>query len=129
MAWPICLLLFVLLAAGTRASIAATDFVEKGAYLEVSPGTKLCDPGQDVYGFYLVEGPMRPDGTQEVEYYRFGSTFDSKTHEQEAIRQPIGPKAVWFTCHPQEKNKIQVIDPRTGQADEFLYAPCRPSAP
>jgi len=112
-------LAFSVLAGDNTAFAAQTDSVE------VPPGTKLCDPGEDVYGYYLVKSKMKPDGTQDVEYYRFASLPDPKTGMQQAERQELGFSAVWIKRHPQYKDKLAVIDPRTGQADEFPYAPCK----
>jgi hypothetical protein len=94
-------------------------------YVEVPPGTKLCDPGEDVYGYYLVKSKMKPDGTQDVEYYRFLPAQDPKTGRHQVERQEIGFSAAWIKRHPQYKDKLEVIDPHTGQADEFPYAPCK----
>ena len=112
-------LAFSVLAGDNTLFAAQTDSVE------VPPGTKLCDPGEDVYGYYLVKSKMKPDGTQDVEYYRFTSLPDPKTGMQQAERQELGFSAVWIKRHPQYKDKLAVIDPRTGQADEFPYAPCK----
>jgi hypothetical protein len=106
-------------------ALGVAQFIDKGEYVEVIPGTKLCDPAEDVYGFYLVKSKMKPDGTQEIEYYRFRSLLDSQNRALAQLRQPIGPSAVWFKRHPQQKDKLQVIDPRTGEADEFPYASCK----
>ncbi|HEY3198874.1 MAG TPA: hypothetical protein VGJ57_12760 [Nitrospirales bacterium] len=98
---------------------------DRGEYVEVTPGTKLCDPGEDVYGYYLIQGSMNPDKTQDVLYYRFGALIDMKTGIQQRIWQPIGGSSRWIKRHPREKDKLQVINPTTGEADEFLYAPCK----
>lgn len=106
-----------------NAAVCTARFPEKGHYIEVPPGTKLCDPGENVYGFYLVKSPINPNGTQAVEYYRFSSYSDPETGT------PI-PKLqrnfmVWFRKHPQYKDKLEVIDALTGEADEFPYAVCK----
>jgi hypothetical protein len=98
---------------------------DKGDFVEVTTGTKLCDPGEDVYGYYLINGPMNPDKTQDVVYFRFGALLDLKTGLQQRIQQPIGGSSRWIKRHPREKDKLQVINPVTGDADEFTYAPCK----
>ena len=98
---------------------------DKGDFVEVTTGTKLCDPGEDVYGYYLINGPMNPDKTQDVVYFRFGALLDLKTGLQQRIQQPIGGSSRWIKRHPREKDKLQVINPVTGEADEFTYAPCK----
>jgi hypothetical protein len=103
----------------------STLFPDQTDYVEVPPGTKLCDPAEDVYGYYLVKSKMKPDGTQDVEYYRFLPVPGSKTGMPKAERQEIGFSAAWIKRHPQYKDKLEVINPHTGQADEFPYAPCK----
>jgi len=105
--------------------LAGTVLVDKGEYVEVTTGTKLCDPGEDVYGYYLIQGHMNSDKTQDVTYYRFGALLDMKTGLQQRIWQPIGGASRWIKRHPREKDKLQVINPITGEADEFAYAPCK----
>lgn len=98
---------------------------DKGEYVEVTTGTKLCDPAEDVYGYYLIQGRMNSDKTQDVIYYRFGELLDMKTGLQQRIQQPIGGSSRWIKRHPREKDKLQIINPNTGAADEFPYAPCK----
>ena len=105
--------------------LAGAVWEDKGEYVEVPTGTKLCDPGEDVYGYYLINGPMNPDKTQDVVYFRFGSLLDLKTGIQQRTQQPIGGSSRWIKRHPREKDKLQVINPITGEADEFTYAPCK----
>jgi hypothetical protein len=102
-----------------------TLFAAQTDYVEVPPGTKLCDPAEDVYGYYLVKSKMKPDRTQDVEYYRFAPVPDPKTGVHQVEQQKIGFSAAWIKRHPQYKDKLEVIDPHTGQADEFPYAPCK----
>ena len=105
--------------------LAGTVLVDKGEYVEVTTGTKLCDPGEDVYGYYLVKGRMNPDKTQDVTYYRFGPLLDLTTGLQQRTQQPIGGASRWIKRHPHQKDKLQVINPVTREADEFPYAPCK----
>jgi hypothetical protein len=105
--------------------LAGALLEDKGDFVEVTTGTKLCDPGEDVYGYYLINGPMNPDKTQDVVYFRFGALLDLKTGLQQRIQQPIGGSSRWIKRHPHEKDKLQVINPITGEADEFTYAPCK----
>ena len=105
--------------------LAGAVLENRGEYVEVTTGTKLCDPGEDVYGYYLIEGRMKPDKTQDVTYYRFGPLLDLKTGLQQRTQQPIGGSSRWIKRHPREKDKLQVINPITGEADEFTYAPCK----
>ena len=105
--------------------LAGAVLEDRGEYVEVTTGTKLCDSGEDVYGYYLVKGRMQPDRTQEVVYYRFGPLLDLKTGIQQRTQQPIGGSSRWIKRHPREKDKLQVINPVTGAADEFTYTPCK----
>jgi hypothetical protein len=105
--------------------LAGAVLEDRGEYVEVPTGTKLCDPGEDVYGYYLIKGPVNPDKTQDVLYFRFGALLDLKTGLQQRIQQPIGGSSRWIKRHPREKGKLQVINPVTGEADEFTYAPCK----
>jgi hypothetical protein len=105
--------------------LAGAVLEDRGEYVEVTTGTKLCDPGEDVYGYYLIKGRMKPDKTQDVMYYRFGPLLDLKTGIQQRTQQPIGGSSRWIKRHPREKDKLQVINPITGEADEFSYAPCK----
>ncbi|TLY21083.1 MAG: hypothetical protein E6K68_06940 [Nitrospirae bacterium] len=93
--------------------------------VEVPPGTKLCDPAENVYGYYLVKSTRKPDGTQDVEYYRFTSLPDPKTGNLQAERQPVGFSAARIQRHPQYKDKLQIINPHTSRPDEFPYASCK----
>ena len=104
-------------------TVCDAQFTDKGNYVEVTPGTTLCDPAEDVYGFYLVKSEMKPNGTQEVEYYRFGALPDAKTGTLEPILQRS--LMVWFRRHPLSNEKLQVINGATGEADEFPYAVCK----
>lgn len=90
---------------------------------EIAPGTKLCDPAEDVYGFYLVKSVSTSEGTQEAEYYRFRAQTDPKTDAPEHILQRS--LTVTIKRHPRFEDKLEVIDAATGEADEFLYAPCK----
>ena len=105
--------------------LAGAVLEDRAEYVEVTTGTKLCDPGEDVYGYYVINGPMNPDKTQDVVYFRFGALLDLKTGLQQRIQQPIGGSSRWIKRHPREKDKLQVINPITGVADEFTYAPCK----
>ena len=105
--------------------LMAASWHDKEGYVEVTMGTKLCDPGEDVYGYYLIQGPMNADKTQDVIYFRFGALLDLGTGIQQRTQQPIGGSSRWIKRHPREKNKLQVINPITGEADEFSYAPCK----
>jgi hypothetical protein len=105
--------------------LAGALWEDKGDFVEVTTGTKLCDPGEDVYGYYLIKGPMNADKTQDVVYFRFGALLDLKTGLQQRIQQPIGGSSRWIKRHPQAKDKLQVINPVTAEADEFTYAPCK----
>jgi hypothetical protein len=105
--------------------LAGAVLEDKEDFVEVTTGTKLCDPGEDVYGYYLIKGPMNADKTQDVVYFRFGALLDLKTGLQQRIQQPIGGSSRWIKRHPREKDKLQVINPITGEADEFTYAPCK----
>lgn len=111
------------LAIFVNTDVCAVEFPERGHYIEVPTGTKLCDPAEDVYGFYLVKSPMHPDGSQDVEYYRFstGSDLQTGTPTPKLQRSLM----VWFKRHPQFKDKLQAIDALTGEPDEFPYAVCK----
>ena len=98
--------------------LAGAVWEDKGDFVEVATGTKLCDPGEDVYGYYLIKGPMNGDKTQDVVYFRFGALVDLKTGLQQRIQQPIGGgSSRWIKRHPREKDKLQVINPVTGEAE------------
>lgn len=103
--------------------VCAVEFPESGNYIEVPLGTKLCDPAENVYGFYLVKSPMNPDGSQDVEYYRFSTYSDPQTGAPTPKLQRNF--MVWFRRHPQSKDKLQAIDALTGEPDEFPYAVCK----
>jgi len=103
----------------------STLFAAQTDSVEVPPGTKLCDPLEDVYGYYLVKSKLKPDGTQDVEHYRFTPLVDPKTGVHRAERQELGFSAAWIKRNPQYKDKLAVINPHTGQVDEFPYAPCK----
>jgi hypothetical protein len=105
------------------AAVWEAQVTDRNNYVEVAPGTKLCDPAEDVYGFYLVKSEMRLNGTQEAEYFRFRPQFDPQTGAQEHILQRSF--TVWFKRHPQYKDKLKVINAVTGKADEFPYAVCK----
>jgi hypothetical protein len=105
------------------AAVCKAQVTDRNNYVEVAPGTKLCDLAEDVYGFYLVKSEMRLNGTQEAEYFRFGAQIDPQTGAQEHILQRSF--SVWFKRHPQYKDKLKVIDAVTGEADEFPYAVCK----
>ena len=107
------------------ALLIGASYQDKGENVEIPTGTKLCDPGEDVYGYYLIKGPMNADKTQDVAYFRFGALLDLKTGLQQRMQQPIGGSSRLIKRHPREKDKLQVINPVTREADEFSYAPCK----
>src|SRR6266540_1283761 len=77
------------------ATVCAAQLPEKGLYIEVPPDTKLCDPAEDVYGFYLVKSKMNPNRTQEVEYYRFSTYSDPQTGTPiPKLRVRVGGKSI-----------------------------------
>src|SRR2546428_9391143 len=91
--------------------VGETHFAEKVDSVEVPAGTKLCDPAEDVYGFYLVKSDLKPDGTQEAEYYRFGAQPDPRTGAPEHILQRS--LMVRVRKHPHDQDKLEVIDAAT----------------
>ena len=106
-----------------NAGVCAAQFSEKSSYIEVPLGTKLCDPLEDVYGFYLVKSHMHPNGSQDVEYYRFTNFSDPQT----GTPMPKLQRSLkaWFRKHWQFTDKLEVINALTGEADEFPYAVCK----
>ena len=104
-------------------AVCEAQITDKNNFVEVAPGTKLCDPAEDVYGYYLVKSEMKLNGTQEVEYYRLRAEFDTKAGALDHILQRS--ITVWFKRHPQYKDKLEVINADTGAADEFPYAVCK----
>jgi hypothetical protein len=105
------------------AAVCPAQFPEKDHLIEVPPDTKLCDPAEDVYGFYLVKSKMSPHGTQEVEYFRFSTYSDPQTGT--LIPKLQRKLIVWFRKHPRLADKLEVINAMTGEADEFPYGVCK----
>lgn len=115
-----------LIAAGVPAAVLA-QFVDKGAYVEVAKGTKLCsnvvletsrgklDSGKV---FWRVTSNTRANGTQTVTAFVLESAYDRKSGDTK-LRETLYDEeyAVLFKWDPARKGMLLMISPQDGRVE------------
>jgi len=112
------------------------QFVERGEYVEVSKGVKLCsnatldttngmlDPENR---FWRVTSKARANGTQTVDAFILESTYDRKSGETTIEeRQYDEGYATRFKRAVEHKGMLLMVSPRNGQVEATVEI-CRKS--
>jgi hypothetical protein len=103
------------------------QFVDKGEYVEVAKGTKLCsnaileeskrifDP-EDVY--WQVSSKMRANGTQTVAAFVLETLYDRKSGKTTiSERRYDEDYATFFKRSPEHKEMLLMISPKDGRVE------------
>lgn len=119
-------LLALLMTIGLPLSVFA-QFVERGEYIEVAKGTKLCsnvaletsngmrDPGKV---FWRVTSNVRANGTQSVVAFVRESIYDRKSGDTKIRESRYDDEyAVLFKRDPARKGMLQIISPEDGKVE------------
>ncbi len=103
------------------------QFTDKGEYVVVSKGVKLCsnailDASNRTLGledrYWRVTSKARANGTQMVEGLVLESSYNRKTGETTIEeRQFDGDYAIRFKRAPDQKGMLLMISPRDGQVE------------
>jgi hypothetical protein len=121
------LYLLVLFIAGAVPAPAFAQFTDKGEYVEVTKGTKLCtnvvletsrgvmEPGKT---YWLVTTKARANGTQAVAAYIRESVYDRQTGDT-TVQEHVYDEAyaVLFKRDPARKGMLLMISPQDGRVE------------
>lgn len=128
----VCLLVLTIVIGFPLSSLA--QFVDKGEYVEVAKGTKLCpkvivekskgvlDP-ENVY--WRVTSKARTNGTQTVVAVVFETEYDRKSGETTIKERRYDEDYATFCKRdPEHKGMLLMISPQDGRV-EATVEPCR----
>jgi hypothetical protein len=103
------------------------QFVDKGEYVEVAKGTKLCanvilekskgalEPGKV---FWRVTSNVRGNGTQTVAAFVLETIYDRKSGETTIKERRYDEDyATFFKRAPEHKGMLQMISPEDGRVE------------
>lgn len=102
------------------------QFVDRGEYVEVSKGVKLCsnaildisnrtiDPESR---FWRVTSKARANGTQAVDAISLESSYDRKSGETTIAERQYDNYATLFKRAPEHKGILLMVSPRDGQVE------------
>ena len=117
---------------GTPAA-ALAQFSDKGAYVEVNNGTRLCS-SIAVGGvlrtvdqrrvFWRVTSPMRVNGTQTVSSLVYERVYDRQSGDTTTVENayPDEHYATFFKRSPGHEGMLQMISPRDGSLQAIVEA-------
>lgn len=121
------LYLFVFLIAGAVPALAFAQFTDKGEYVEVTKGTKLCtnvvletskgvlDAGK---AYWLVTTKARANGTQAVDSFIHESVYDRQTGDTTVQDHAYDEAyAVRFKRDPAHKGMLLMISLQDGRVE------------
>lgn len=124
----VCLLVLTIVIGFPLSSLA--QFVDKGEYVEVAKGTKLCpnvileklkgmlDP-ENVY--WRVTSKMRANGTQTVAAVVLETQYDRKSGETTIKeRRDDEDYATFFKRDPERKGMLLMISPQDGRVEAMV---------
>jgi hypothetical protein len=119
-------LLALLITIGLPLSVFA-QFVERGEYIEVAKGTKLCSNvaletanGMRDRGkvFWRVTSNVRTNGTQSVVAFVRESIYDRKSGDTKIRESRYDDEyAVLFKRDPGRQGMLQIISPEDGKVE------------
>jgi len=103
------------------------QFVDKGDYVQVSKGVRLCstvtsDTSTWMFEpesrFWRVTSKARANGTQTVEAFVLESSYDRESGETTIEERRYDDKyAVRFKRAPEYKGMLLIVSPRDGQVE------------
>jgi len=101
------------------------QFVDKGQYVVVSKGVRLCEGVETTRmtldpenRFWLVTSNARVNGTQVVEGFVLESSYDRKSGETTVqTRQYDEGYATRFKRHAKHKGMLLMVSPKNGQVE------------
>lgn len=119
----------VILAVGVPAGVFA-QFSERGEYIEVAKGTKLCpnmvldrskgmlDPKR---GFWRVTSKARANGTQTVAAFVFETVYDRQSGDTTIKESRYDEDyATFFKKDPEHKGMVLMIGPQHGRVEAVV---------
>lgn len=122
-------LLVVLIAAEVPAA-AFAQFAERGEYVELAKGTKLCsnvileqskgvlDPGKV---FWRVTSKARANGTQSVATFVLETMYDRKSGETSIKESRYDEDyAMLFKRDPERKGMFLMVSPQDGRVEAIV---------
>ena len=110
------------------------QFVDKGEYVEVAQGTKLCPnvilekskgrlDSENVY--WRVTSKVRANGTQTIAAFDLETVYDRKSGETTIKERRYGEDyAIFFKRSPEHKGMLLMISPKDGR-EEATVEICR----
>lgn len=102
------------------------QFVDRGEYVEVSKGVKLCsnaalntsngtlDPENR---FWRVTSKARANGTQAVDAISLESSYDRKSGDTTIEERQYDNYATLFKRAPEHKGMLLMVSPRDGEVE------------
>jgi len=103
-----------------------TQFVDRGEYVEVSKGVKLCSNVtldtssrrlDSESRFWRVTSKARANGTQAVDAIDLESSYDRKSGETTIEEHQYDNYATLFKRAPEHKGMLLMVSPRDGQVE------------
>ena len=103
-----------------------TQFVDRGEYVEVSKGVKLCSNAtldtssrrlDSENRFWRVTSKARANGTQAVEAIALESSYDRKSGETTIEERQYDNYATLFKRVPEHKGILLMVSPRDGEVE------------
>ncbi|MDH4152880.1 MAG: hypothetical protein OEV01_03755 [Nitrospira sp.] len=106
------------------------QFVDRGEYVEVSKGVKLCSPStvgaksgilDSEKRFWRVTSKPRVNGTQTVEAFILESAYDRKSGETTIEARPYDEGyATRFKRATEQKGVLLMVSPRDGEVEAMV---------
>lgn len=103
------------------------QFLDRGEYVEVSKGVKLCSPAtvgaksailDSEKRFWRVTSKPRVNGTQTVEVFILESAYDRKSGETTIEARPYDEGyATRFKRATEQKGMLLMVSPRDGEVE------------
>lgn len=103
-----------------------TQFVDRGEYVEVSKGVKLCsnvilDTSNRTLDsesrFWRVMSKARANGTQTVDAISLESSYDRKSGDTMIEERQYDNFAMLFKRAPEHKGMLLMVSPKDGQVE------------
>ena len=102
-----------------------TQFVDRGEYVEVSKGVKLCSNAiLDISSrrldsesrFWRVTSKVRANGTQAVDAFTLESSYDRKSGDTTIEERQYDNYATLFKRAPEHKGMLLMVSPKDGRS-------------
>jgi len=103
-----------------------TQFVDRGEYVEVSKGVKLCSNAildtsnrtlDSESRFWRVMSKARANGTQTVDAISLESSYDRKSGDTMIEERQYDNFAMLFKRAPEHKGMLLMVSPKDGQVE------------